>query len=299
MKRNKEDDDDWGGNKKKRNDKKIKCILHSPSTSNFGNFTSFKNCKPSAEEKLKILQKIRVRRLKENIDSPACMQDVCDLIPDSLVGLDLEKTGWHRKCHQRFTMNLDRLQPESPDALKDNDQPSTSRSPRKKSSDGIIFSHDLCLFCNKKTWSNGIEKLPRPNLSFVDWCHKESGWKNIEPMARDLQNDGYGELFRKVVGKDLFASEAHFHKPCLMLLYGRHQQWSGCQSLNADEESKSIAAHFKAYESVKLLIQKEIIVNQKVKSLSVLRDHYIKQLEEQNHPNPNFRSEKLRGEGGV
>ena len=37
----------------------------------------------------------------------------------------------------------------------------------------------------------------------------------------------------------------------------------------------------------------EIITNQHVMSLSVLRDHYIHQLEQENYPNPHFRSEKL------
>ena len=44
---------------------------------------------------------------------------------------------------------------------------------------------------------------------------------------------------------------------------------------------------------MKALIQKEIITNQNVLSLTVLRDRYINQLEEENYPNPNFRSEKL------
>ena len=37
------------------------------------------------------------------------MKEVCDLIPDSVDGLDLELTGWHRKFYQSFTKNLDCL----------------------------------------------------------------------------------------------------------------------------------------------------------------------------------------------
>ena len=44
---------------------------------------------------------------------------------------------------------------------------------------------------------------------------------------------------------------------------------------------------------MKSFVQKEILTNQKVFSLTVLRDKYIKQLEHENHPNPNFRSKKL------
>ena len=35
-------------------------------------------------------------------------------------------------------------------------------------------------------------------------------------------------------------------------------------------------------------------MNKKVKSLTILRDHYIKELEGQGFPNPNFRSDKLK-----
>ena len=53
------------------------------------------------------------------------------------------------------------------------------------------------------------------------------------------------------------------------------------------------AAHVIAYESVKSFIQKEMIINRNVMSLSVLCDHYIHQLEQENYPNPHFRSENL------
>ena len=54
-----------------------------------------------------------------------------------------------------------------------------------------------------------------------------------------------------------------------------------------------LAPHAIAYESIKPFIQKEIITNQNVMSLSVLRDHYIHQFEQENYPNPHFCSEKL------
>ena len=44
-----------------------------------------------------------------------------------------------------------------------------------------------------------MEQRNFTSQTFVAWEHKESGWKQIEPMARDLQNEGCGELYRKVV----------------------------------------------------------------------------------------------------
>ena len=62
------------------------------------------------------------------------------------------------------------------------------------------------------------------------------GWINIEQMARDLQNEGHGALLRKVAGIDLFAAEAHFHRPCLLKFYNKQQTWEGYhRSSNADE----------------------------------------------------------------
>ena len=72
---------------------------------------------------------------------------------------------------------------------------------------------------------------------FVDWDHKESGWRNIEPMARDMQDDGYGSLFRKVAGVDLFATELCYHRPCYLKFYSKHQKWKGYHKLaNADKD---------------------------------------------------------------
>ena len=54
-----------------------------------------------------------------------------------------------------------------------------------------------------------------------------------------------------------------------------------------------LAAHAITYESMKSFIQKEIITNQNVMSLSVLHDHYIYQLEQENYPNTHFRFKEL------
>ena len=201
LKRKHGEDPDWGEGANKKSRPEQCCILHSSQLSNFGNFTKLRLSKPSPAEKLSVLHRIRDRRLKENVDSPLRMQRVCDLIPHSVNGLDLDNTGWHRGCYQRFTMNLDRLQTAPPNFLEENARPlpPVYRSPRKKSADGIKFPKDRCLFCDNKTWSNGTERLYKPDQTFVAWEHNESGWKQIEPMARDLQNDGCGELYRKVI----------------------------------------------------------------------------------------------------
>jgi len=81
------------------------CILHVSSISDHGPFTAFSRVKGTASEKVGHLQNIRNQRLKLAHDSPYRMQSVCDQIPDTVPN-DLESTGYHRQCYQRFTGNL-------------------------------------------------------------------------------------------------------------------------------------------------------------------------------------------------
>ena len=55
-----------------------------------------------------------------------------------------------------------------------------------------------------------------------------------------------------------------------------------------------LKAHDVAYDEIKAMIQKQVITHHKVLPLSVLREKYIIELQNQNHPNENFRSEKLK-----
>ena len=84
------------------------CILHVSGIQHL-NFTPLSKVKGSATEKLAQLHSIRDRRLREPHDSSYRMEDVCNQIPESLAGVDLEAIGYHRGCYQSFTKNLDRL----------------------------------------------------------------------------------------------------------------------------------------------------------------------------------------------
>ena len=44
-------------------------------------------------------------------------------------------------------------------------------------------------------------------------------------MAKDLQNEGYSSLYRKVAGVDLAAAEARFHERCKSTFYSIHSRW--------------------------------------------------------------------------
>ena len=57
----------------------------------------------SPEEKFHQLQDIRDKRKAKTDNSPHRMKKICDEIPEVLTGLNLETTGYHRKCYQNFT----------------------------------------------------------------------------------------------------------------------------------------------------------------------------------------------------
>ena len=121
--------------------KTFTCILHVPGHEK-DPFTPLSSTKIGPNEKLVYLQDIRDKRLAQPLDSPLRMDDVCEQIPISLECMDIDKIGYHRKCYQMFTKNLDRLQ-----GLQAG--PSTSgkhHSPRKCRSSEPCFPEE-CIFC--------------------------------------------------------------------------------------------------------------------------------------------------------
>ena len=67
------------------------------------------------------------------------MKEACDMLPESLDDLDLERTGYHRHFYQAFTMNLSQLISPSDNTSAD---PSTSlrhHSPRRKSAGALLM----------------------------------------------------------------------------------------------------------------------------------------------------------------
>ena len=130
---------------------------------------------------------------------------MCKLIQDSLSDMDLENTRWHWWCHQFFTMNLNRLQSESQGTLENAQRSWSGSVGKRRSEEGnkFVFPHDICLFCDKKTTTSG-GRIFKPIETITGWGHKKSGWTNTEQRTRDLQNDEYSGLLRKVAGVDFF-----------------------------------------------------------------------------------------------
>ena len=96
-KRKSYDDIESGKRKTKRKSEDVEspfCNIHSPTVSGHGNFTSLDGGKDTPQKKLESLHKVRGVRLLQDVESTKWMQDVCDLIPESVEGIK------HARCVQ-------------------------------------------------------------------------------------------------------------------------------------------------------------------------------------------------------
>ena len=113
-----------------------------------------------------------------------------------------------------------------------------------------------------------------------------------------MQNKGYSCLLRKFAGIDLFAPEAYFHKSCYHNFHNKFQTFKGYhQSKSTEMKEKQellCKAHAAAYSEIKAIVKKQVITEHKVLPLSVFRDRYINELQEQNQPNEKCWSNNLK-----
>lgn len=107
-------------------------------------------------------------------------------------------------------------------------------------------------------------------------------------------------LHRKVQGKDLFAMEAKYHPSCRNTFnteYQTHVRWRERAEKAVDcidsLQAQKIAAHQKSYWVVKDYILRNVIDCKEVVQLRFLCSLYIKKLESQGFPNPDYHSENL------
>ena len=123
----------------------------------------------------------------------------------------------------------------------------------------------------------------------------EPTWKQIEPRALAM---GDNRLFRKVQGQDLFAREAKYHSSCrkaFNLRYINHLRDTNSKKEGppTEQEQKTVA-HQKALDVVIDYIQESVIAQEEVVALRALRLLYVKELDKNGFPSPDYRSENLK-----
>ena len=271
------------------------CILHTTTISDHGSFISFSSARGDPGKKLAELHNIRDQRLTDPTESSYRMKEVGDQIPTTLEGADMEAIGYHRRCYQNFTSNLQ--------CLKCNKKSSTQHSksqkkysPRKQPSAGatksMLFPPE-CIFCIQLEIKVGgkTERI----VKFQSWNHKEPAWKQVEPRAKALNKT---KLHRRVENVDLFAAEATYHPSCRNQFNTEHlnHMRGSARAQKHDletEQDHKIAAHQQAYSAVKEYIRAHIIESNEVLQLSSLRHVYMSELEEHGAPSPDYRGENL------
>ena len=90
------------------------------------------------------------------------------------------------------------------------------------------------------------------------------------------------------------ACEAKYHPHCRKSYTNDPSYWRSKDQMNRTEQKDLEQAHEKAFISVCEIVDQVIINGQSIMKLNDLRSVYIGPLENSNHPNPNFRSEKLK-----
>uniref|UniRef100_UPI00358F5BAA uncharacterized protein n=1 Tax=Myxine glutinosa TaxID=7769 RepID=UPI00358F5BAA len=240
-------------------------------------------------------------RLCEAATSPYRMKDIRDQIPLTLEGLPLDKTGYHQNCYKSFSGKLDCLQvstaslsgESSSSSIKDSLRHLKSLSSQSEEARCSFLFPNQCIFCDKALtkFKGKTEVL----TTFQSWKHKEPAWKVIEPRAQELKKEA---LYRKVQGKDLFAMEAKYHPYCRNNFNSEYQNHERGRAEKAADnidslQARNIAAHDKSYCVVNDYILRNVIERKEVVLLRSLRNLYMKTLESEGFPNPEYRSEKL------
>ena len=123
----------------------------------------------------------------------------------------------------------------------------------------------------------------------------EPTWKQIEPRAPAM---GDNRLFRKVQRQDLFVREAKYHSSCrkaFNLRYINHLRDTNSKKEGppTEQEQKTLA-HQKALDVVIHYIQESVIPQEEVVELRALRLLYVKELDKNDFPSPDYRSENLK-----
>lgn len=272
----------------------ITCILHNAYLTNHGDFRNFKSLNDNkrmnnkkASEQLAHLHEIQMRRLAEPPDSPYRMKTICDQIPETVDGADMERVGYHKGCYAHFTSNLHRLNDSNecttPQASVSHHSPRKNKQVTKKQ----LFPPE-CIFCGKIE-IKVAKKTLRP-VPFPSWKDKKSPWKAIEPKAKVLKNS---QLYRLINGVDLFAVEAKHHVICLKRFNTTYNNHLLKKKKNCTDNDKLMHAHNEAYKKIQTYIQKHVIDENEVLQVSLLTFLYRAELENQGSPNDDFRTEKL------
>ena len=254
------------------------CVIHFPD-SKCDQFT------PLTQPRLDKLNDIKQKRLNQPLKSSYRLSQICVQIPESLS----PEYGYHRDCYQRFTSKLDRLK--EPENV--SDQPGTSGTSHllrrsRSDADTIIFTKD-CIFCEK----TGRKKIKKGSI----WTTEDTttfDYEGGETVQRVAEVNQCERLLVRIRGYNLFSCEAHYHPRCRREFTHDPNHWRSADESNKLEQYNMEMSHTEAYKQVCQLVDAKLIETKGIIKLSDLVDKYIDALHDTSHPNPFYRTEKLK-----
>ena len=235
------------------------------------------------QEKLENVKRIAELRKRQSVGSTGRYIEVCEKVPDTLH----ESDGYHRQCYRKFSRHLDRLAVSSNDTSEDLE--SKKPIPRNiQSGDKIKFTK-TCIFCTR-SFSKTI-KIRGLKTSEKLTGFRRNSWQKVVEHA-DARNDE--KLLKRIRGYDLYASEAKFHSTCRTSYMNNTKKWKSLNEEAKMSQSKLEEVHETAFDHLIKVIEEKIIRLENVMKLTDLREIYVKQLENTEYRNDDYRSEKLK-----
>ena len=132
---------------------------------------------------------------------------------------------------------------------------------------------------------------------------KDNSWtteqlKFVQPdswqvIVNQAEKKGDEILLRRIRGYDLVACGAQYHNSCQKEYMVNPDNWRSMNEESTEDQKSLEQSHEKAFMEVCKIISDKVIGESLVMKVTELRDLYVNMLDETNHPNKDYRTEKL------
>lgn len=259
-------------------DNQLTCIVHYSHCSE----TEIRELTESQFETLS--ESVRVRQLQ--LTSGYRLDDICSQFPSQF---NCSLHGCHRWCYKNFT-NISRLKNKLSEDVTSVKQRSSERQQLPKT--GTLFPQNECIFCRKE------RKYPRGSATSEPLvkCVTVTAEHTIKEAAAAKFDF---ELLGRITNEDLRAKEARYHEYC-------RREYTRANVIkeppvhdttdNKPVQSSVREAYSDVFDSFTTYIEKEIICNGKVETMTMLNQKYLAEMKSR-YPeiyNPEYPTQALK-----
>ncbi|KAK3107392.1 hypothetical protein FSP39_013623 [Pinctada imbricata] len=193
------------------------------------------------------------------------------------------------KAKRGFELKRQHRKTQPDDICEPYDDPTCTPAKRRCVKESVLFPSDVCLFCNKSTF-----KLKGVKQTLVT-CATKAAEESIKSSAESKQDF---TLLGRIKGHDLIAREAKYHNYCrkehTRVIYNMHR--ASIKEKTESTEKECLKAHTDASDFIFAYIEEQIIRNENVERMSMLKNRYMLYILE-NYPdfyNSEYRTSKLK-----